>query len=116
MSDQAQGLRKWGKDNQRFIALEDGQTLTIRLKSFKAVTKDVFGEEKEVMKYTVELANGQEKTWENGTASVANQIADIVEKKGLPAVITITRKGEGTKTKYEIVEYTGEFTSEKCPF
>lgn len=112
---ESNALRKWGKDNQRFISLENGQSLTARLKAFKAVTKDVFGEEKEVMKYTFELANGQEKTWENGTAGVANQIADIIEKNPKP-VLTITREGEGNKTKYKIVEYAGEFTPEKCPF
>lgn len=115
MSEQAQSLRKWGKDNQRFISLADGESITARLKSFKPVKKDVFGEEKDVMKYTLELANGLEKTWENGTSNVANQVADLVEKNPKP-VITITREGEGNKTKYKIVEYTGEFTPEKCPF
>ena len=116
MTEQSQDLRKWSKDNQRFIALQDDESVTAKLKAFKPVKKDVFGEEKDVIKYTLELANGQEKTWENGTSGVANQIADILEKAPLPVIISITRKGSGTKTKYEIVQYTGEFTTEKCPF
>lgn len=115
MTTESDKLRQWGKDNAKWISLESGQTVIARLKRFEAMKTIAFGEEKDVVRYYLELANGQEKTWDQQSASIANRVAEILDKNPKP-VLQITRNGEGNKTRYEIVEYTGEFTPEKCPF
>ena len=111
----AQKLRQWSKDNARWISLEDGQTVIARLKRFEAMKTIAFGEEKDVVRYYLELANGQEKTWDQQSASTANKVAEILDKNPKP-ILKISRTGAGNQTRYDITEYTGEFTPEKCPF
>ena len=96
-------LKKWAKKNQKFISLDDGESITFRLVDFRTTTKDIFGEEKDVVKYTCELPDGSQKVFENGSPAIANRMSDFLGK-----VVTLTRRGLASKTKYLVEEFQGE--------
>lgn len=91
-------LKAWAKNNNKFVKLADGESLTVTIKSARPIMKDSFGQEKEVIRYTMVGEDGKEKIFDNGSASLAQRMADLIGKK-----ITLTRHGEGTKTVYEVV-------------
>jgi hypothetical protein len=93
----SQQLKDWGKKNNKFLKLDDGESITATLKSFKPVVKDSFGEEKEVIRYVFITAEGQEKIFDNGSATLANLLADC-----LGQTIILKREGVREKTRYVI--------------
>ena len=96
-------LKQWGKLNNRFLKLEDGESITVTLKSFKPVLKDSFGEEKEVIRYVLVTEAGTEKTFDNGSTRLAEIMSEFFGKE-----IVITRHGEREKTKYDVREFGTE--------
>lgn len=106
------------KQDSNFIALEEGESIRVRLRSMKQVTKTGFnGEEKEVIRYSFDVVNdeGQKitKTFDNGTMRFAE---DLVNKKINDGdTFTLSREGLGPKTRYNITDVkhfdiTGEST------
>lgn len=95
-----------GKKNAEspFLVLLDGESEKVKfLKSIKMVTKDSFGEEKEVLRLTclVETEYGdKEKNFDNSTSKFAK------EMKAKGAVVgssfTLSRTGEKKDTVYTI--------------
>jgi hypothetical protein len=88
-------LKDWSKKNNKFLKLENGESLTATLKSAKPIVKDSFGEEKEVIRYTFVTDDGHEKIFDNGSAALASILAEHIGQ-----VITIKREGEREKTRY----------------
>ncbi len=103
MTTSSEDLKNWARKNQKFISLNDGESITFRLLEARTTTKDIFGEEKEVVKYTCGLPDGSKKIFENGSPALANRMADFLEK-----VVTLSRSGMGSKTKYRVEEFQGE--------
>jgi hypothetical protein len=95
----AEEMKAWAKNNNRFLRLADGESITAVLKGAKSILKDFKGQEKEVIRYSLITDEGKEKIFENGSIKLVNIMSDMMGKK-----ITIIRHGEGTDTRYEIKE------------
>jgi len=93
----AQEMKEWAKKNNKFVKLSDGESITATFKEVKTITKDSFGTEKEVMRYTLILEDGSLKIFENGSIALANEMANFLGSK-----VTVTRHGEKQDTRYEI--------------
>lgn len=99
------GFLQKKKADSPFLSLVDGESVSVkRLRDIKLVTKSGFGgEPKEVLslKCEVDTSEGErDKNFENGTAKFAAEL----QEKGvvIGCSFTITRVGEGTKTRYTI--------------
>lgn len=96
------------KADSPFISLKDGESIEVKLRAIKMITKAGFGgEEKECIRLEcdVETADGLKiKNFDNSTQRFAQEMADKGIKVG--STFTITRTGEGTKTRYTIVVAT----------
>ena len=91
-------VREWAKKNSKFIKLADGDSFKGKLKDFKAIP-DHFNPDKEVIRYTFEMEDGQLKYWDNGRASVVEAMAGFVGK-----LVEVWRRGEGKNdTSYEVL-------------
>lgn len=97
----ANELKDWAKKNSKFLKLKDGESAVCLLKNVKPMVKDSFGEEKNVVRYTLEFAGGEIKIFDNGSTYLAEAMADFIGKQ-----IKLKRVGEGIKTKYEVEEAT----------
>ena len=88
-------LESWAKKNNKFLKLKDGE-------SFKGILKDAkprvssFDREKEVISYAFENQEGI-KYFDNGSPALAERLSAFIGKE-----VTLTRRGEGTTTKYEV--------------
>lgn len=89
-------LNDWANENSQFIILADGESTELVYKGFKFVSNR-FDTDKETVRY-IFLVNGKEKFWENGAGYVAKFFDNLKDGES----VKITRKGEGTKTKYEL--------------
>ena len=97
------------KADSTFVSLEDGDSIVVkRLVSIKAGVKAGFdGKPKDVLDFTMEVETSEgirEKLFQNGTQSFAEEI----QKKGVKIGdgFTLTRTGEGPKTRYNISAVT----------
>lgn len=94
------------KANSPFISLTDGESIVVKLRSIKMITKAGFGgEEKEMLRLEcdVETPDGVKvKNFDNGTQRFAQELQDKEVKVG--NTFTITRTGLQTKTRYNISE------------
>lgn len=92
------------KADSPFITLADGESLTVKLRSIKMITKAGFGgEEKETLRLEcdVETPHGIKiKNFDNSTQRFAQELQDKAVKVG--STFTITRTGVQTKTRYTI--------------
>ena len=92
------------KADSPFISLKDGESIEVKLRAIKMITKAGFGgEEKECIRLEcdVETDSGLKiKNFDNSTQRFAQEMADKGIKVG--SQFTITRNGEGTKTRYTI--------------
>ena len=92
------------KDDSAYISLEDGQSVKVKVKKIKTITKIGWdGEEVEVLRLVcdVETANGvKEKFFDNGSLRWAKELRDHKVVEG--SAFTITRDGEGPQTSYDI--------------
>lgn len=95
-------LKAWADDQSEFIKLGDGDSVIGVFVGFEQIPNR-FDPKKQSIRYTLEVegTNGKasEKFFESGSANVARQF-DAVEAGDL---VKISRTGEGTSTKYEIV-------------
>ena len=99
-------MKQWAKAKNPFLKLNDGESIIAVLKSARAITKDSFGQEKEVIRYQLMTDEGQEKVFENGSPALAAILADFMGQR-----IALTRHGEGTKTRYEVKPSNGKPTA-----
>ena len=102
-------LNDWARSNSQFIRLNDKETLEVVFKEFKIVPNK-FDTDKETVRYTF-LVNGDEKYWENGTNNAATFFDNVKEGE----VVSITRHGEGTKTKYDLELIPADVQKETKP-
>lgn len=99
MNMTADQLKKWSKDNNKFLKLDDKESVVVYVVSAKQIVKDSFGEEKPVIRWTLRTQEGKEKTFDNGGSVFNSTMADFINR-----TVKITRKGLQTKTTYEIEE------------
>ena len=95
----AEELKKWSQQNRKFISLNDGEEIIFRLVEAKTTSKDLFGEEREIVKYICELPDKTKKVFENGSPALAAKMADLLGK-----MVVLKRVGVGTKTRYTATE------------
>lgn len=92
------------KAESPFISLEDGESVTVKLRELKMLTKTGYaGEEKEVLRLVVDVDTSEGirvKNFDNGTQKFANALKE--KEVVIGSVFTITREGELTKTVYHI--------------
>jgi hypothetical protein len=94
MSD---SLKKFVKDNSKFLMLGDGETFLGTYKGFK-VMPNSYDPEKEIVCYKLTYEDGKDIYWKTASLKVANIIADIP----VGGKIKITRHGKDTDTKYDV--------------
>lgn len=95
------------KANSEFLSMGDGESVKIaNLREVKMVTKaGMGGEEKEVLRLVVDVQTSEgmkTKKFDNSSQNFAEQLQEKGIKLG--SAFTITRTGEGLKTKYAISE------------
>lgn len=90
--------KEWSVKNSKFVRLDDGESFTGILKDMKPIPSK-FDPEKEVIHYTFSLPDGSVKYWDNGSGATCEALSALIGKK-----VTLTRMGEGTQTKYEVME------------
>ena len=83
--------KDYAKRNSRFLQFDDDGIIEGIFGGMKAVVKDSFGEEKEVMRYKIEG-----KTFDSMSGSLATQMDDV----RINERVRITRKGKGAETTY----------------
>ena len=83
--------KDYAKRNSKFLSFDEDGVIEGKFEGMKAVVKDSFGEEKEVMRYRIDG-----KTFDSQSGSLATQMDDV--KVGERA--KITRKGKGAETTY----------------
>lgn len=95
------------KADSPYVRLNDGEKVQMKVKEIKTMMKTGFGGagEVEVIRVTgiVKTDFGdKEKTWDNGTL----RVAEALQSQSVVAgdIITITRRGTGPKTVYEVVK------------
>ena len=92
------------KANSPYITLADGETVTVKLRNIKMVTKAGFGgEEKETLRLEcdVETVEGLKiKNFDNSTQRFGEELQEKRVKVG--DTFSITRMGTQTKTRYTI--------------
>jgi hypothetical protein len=105
MSDILDDFISKKKADSTFVSLEDGDSIVVKkLLSIKAGVKSGFdGKPKDVLDFQMEVETSEgvrEKLFQNGTQSFAEEI----QKKGVKIGdgFTLTRTGEGPKTRYTI--------------
>lgn len=81
----------FAKRNSKFIKIDDGESVEGIFGGSKAVLKDSFGEEKEVMRYKLD-----NKTFDSMSGSLAVQMDEV----SVGQKIRISRTGKSTETKY----------------
>ncbi len=96
------------KENQKFLALEDGESVTFRLVDYRATTKDFRGQERKIIKYSCEFEDGSQKIFENGSPGLAKRMRDLLHK-----VVILSRDGVGLETKYTVEEFSGKLRSKE---
>lgn len=97
-----QELRSWAFKNDKFINLQDGESMTALFKDAKSAPSS-FGSEKETMEYTLQFPDGITKSLQSGSPQFAKKMAELFGK-----TVTITRHGVGSKTKYDVVLFEGD--------
>ena len=90
-------LNDFVKENSKFLKLGDGETFSGTYVSYK-VTASKFDPDKETVVYKLKHLEGSEVFFQTASIVVAHTLSAF---KGGEAV-TITRKGVGSKTSYEI--------------
>ena len=83
--------REYQKRNSNFISFDEEGIIEGIFNGMKPVVKDVFGKEKEVMRYKID-----DKTFDSTSGGLAVQMDDIK----IGQQIRIKRTGEGAETKY----------------
>ena len=87
-----------------FISLADGESIVVKLRNIKMITKSGFGgEEKEALRLECDVETGEGimlKNFDNSTQRFAQELQDKGVKVG--STFTITRTGMMTKTRYTI--------------
>lgn len=91
-------LKKFIKGNQKFLSVQDGETVTVVYKGY-SIIPDRFNPGKDTVSYQFEdPETGKKLPWNKGSNKIAIQMSNI--KVG--ETLTITRFGEGMETKYSI--------------
>lgn len=95
------------KADSDFLSLADGESCRVtNLREVKMVTKTgMGGEEKDVLRYICDVETNQGlrlKKFDNSSQSFAMQVAEL--KIDIGSAFTLTRTGQGLKTKYVISE------------
>ena len=95
------------KADSDFLSLADGESCRVtNLREVKMVTKaGMGGEEKDVLRFVCDVQTSQglrTKKFDNSSQSFAMQIEE--HKIDIGSAFTLTRTGQGLKTKYSISE------------
>lgn len=118
MSDTINDFIGKKKDESVFVALQDGESVTVlRLREIKIVNKLGFGgEEKEVLRLVVDVDTQtgiRTKTFDNGTQKFAQELQE--KKVSIGSSFTITRTGMQTKTRYNISNVVASTSPAEAP-
>lgn len=89
-------LGKWAYETSEWLRIADGETVTVTFLGFEIV-KSSRDPDKELIRYALDVG-GLKKSLESRSFYLAEQMDQI--KEG--TVITITRTGGGSATKYEV--------------
>jgi len=89
-------LEKWAKEQQKYIKLQDGETLELKYLGYKFVQSS-FDSEKEIIRYMF-VIDGFEKPFDSGSTILAQDFDQIA----INSMVTLSRKGKGNKTKYTV--------------
>jgi len=90
-------LKKWADKQTTYIILGDGEFVdAVFLKA--EVIPNRFDADKEMIRYHLQLEDGDIKHFESGATGVARQFDKVEEGEK----VKIKRDGEGTQTKYAI--------------
>ena len=90
-------LNDYVRDNSKFLRLADGESFEGTFVAYK-VTASTFDPDKETVVYKLKYKDGKETYWQTVSAAVAKAFSKL---KGGEAV-SITRKGEGSSTRWDI--------------
>lgn len=103
-------LGAWAKDNSPFLSLDDGETVQVEYLGYKMVQdrRDA-NKEKPVYKMAWLQPDGSKvvKLFETSAGNVAkffDPLSDELGKAKKITMVSITRHGVGTDTKYKLVE------------
>lgn len=103
-------LKKWIKQNSKFLKLADGETITAAYLGFKFVQSS-FDSDKETVRYTLMTSEG-EKLWDTSSKVVA----DFFDKVTPEGTVKIKRLGEGRDTEYVLSVVKDPEDTEVDPF
>lgn len=91
-------LKEWSKKHNKFVRVVEGEPFVGFLQDARAITKDVNGETKEVIRfYFLPEDGGAQKTWDTQNGMIIEKLAGYMNKK-----IILTATGEGNKKRYEV--------------
>ena len=90
-------LKKFVKDNSKFLMLADGESFLGEYKGFK-IMPNSYDPEKEIVCYKLTYEDGKDIYWKTASLKVANIISEIP----VGGKIKIKRSGTDTTTKYDV--------------
>lgn len=106
MADVLDGFITKKKAESDFISLADGESVVVKLRNIKLVTKTAFGgDEKEVIRLECDVETDfgvRTKKFDNGTQRFAEEMKK--QNVVVGSTFKITREGTQTKTRYLISE------------
>jgi len=89
-------LKEYVKNRRKYIKVDDGETIEATYQGFDIIPSK-FNADEETVRYKLEIED-EVKPWDTSATSVAEEFAKIEPGQK----VSISRKGTGTKTKYEI--------------
>lgn len=99
--------KDFAKRNSSFIRFDEDGVIEGIFGGMKSVLKEVFGEEKEVMRYKID-----DKTFDSQSV----KLAELMDSIPVGSKVRITKTGQGMDTKYEVNSPTVKHQSEEAPF
>ena len=94
-------LKEWADKNSPFLRLEDGESAVLTYKKYEFVPS-TYDPKKQVVQYTFEDLEGNEKLWGSSSNKIARFFADKVGGE----LVEIKREGVERNTKYDIKQLT----------
>jgi hypothetical protein len=97
MSNSQDVLKKYVSGKGRYFMVKEGEEITVKY-LFSEIVPNYFSKDKaDIIRYHLEV-DGVQKFWDRASRELAMQMSEIPEG----SMITISRTGEGNKTKYKI--------------
>jgi len=99
-SKKGTGLKKFNKDNSKYVIFEDGEAVVGICKGY-VPSVDPRNPEKQVIVFTLTI-DGKDRIWTTSSKRAIAEMGAVEEEFGFPAKVSITRTGVEYETRYAV--------------